>query len=52
MQADYYKQRIPWNKDISQWSAEQMGYYQKYQQAMINLNNLDDEQVEDKINIL
>lgn len=52
MQADYYKQRIPWNKDISQWSAEQMGYYQKYQQAMINLNNLDDEQIEDKINIL
>ena len=52
MQADYYKQRIPWDKDISQWSAEQMGYYQKYQQAMINLNNLDDEQVEDKINIL
>ena len=52
MQADYYKQRIPWDKDISQWSAEQMGYYQKYQQAMINLNNLDDEQVQDKINIL
>ena len=52
MQANYYKQRIPWDKDISQWSAEQMGYYQKYQQAMINLNNLDDEQVEDKINIL
>lgn len=52
MQADYYKQRIPWDKDISQWSADQMGYYQKYQQAMINLNNLDDEQIEDKINIL
>lgn len=52
MQADYYKQRIPWDKDISQWSADQIGYYQKYQQAMINLNNLDDEQVEDKINIL
>ncbi len=52
MQAKYYKDRIPWDKDISQWSADQMGYYQKYQQAMINLNNLDDEQVEDKINIL
>jgi len=52
LQANYYKERIPWDKDISQWSAEQMGYYQKYQQAMINLNNLDDEQVEDKINIL
>lgn len=52
MQAKYYKDRIPWDKDISQWSADQMGYYQKYQQAMINLNNLDDEQIEDKINIL
>lgn len=52
LQAKYYSDRIPWNKDISDWSAEQMGYYQKYQQAMINLNNLDDERVQDKINIL
>ena len=52
LQANYYKERIPWDKDISEWSSDQMGYYQKYQQAMINLNNLDDEQVEDKINIL
>ena len=52
MQAKYYKDRIPWDKDIKDWSADQMGYYQKYQQAMINLNNLDDEQIEDKINIL
>ncbi len=52
LQANYYKERIPWNKNISEWSAEQMGYYQKYQQAMINLNNLDDEQIEDKISIL
>ena len=27
LQANYYKERIPWNKDISEWSAEQMGYY-------------------------
>ena len=51
-QAKYYHRKIPWQKEETEMSAEELGYLQKYQQAMINLNNLNDEQVEDKINIL
>ena len=51
-QANYYHRKIPWQKEETEMSAEELGYLQKYQQAMINLNNLNDEQIEDKINIL
>ena len=51
-QANYYHRKIPWQKEETEMSAEELGYLQKYQQAMINLNNLNDERVEDKINIL
>ena len=51
-QANYYHKKIPWQKEETKMSAEELGYLQKYQQAMINLKNLDDERVEDKINIL
>ena len=52
MQATYYKSMLPEGKALADYSSEELGYLQKYQETMVKINNLDDEQVEDKINIL
>ena len=52
MQATYYKSMLPEGKALADYSSEELGYLQKYQETMVKINNLDDERVEDKINIL
>ena len=52
LESEYYASKIPAGKAITEYTTEELGYLQKYQEAQINLNNLDDEEWEDRINIL
>ena len=52
LESKYYASKIPAGKAITEYTSEELGYLQKYQEAQINLNNLDDEEWEDRINIL
>lgn len=52
LESKYYASKIPAGKAITEYTSEELGYLQKYQEAQINLNNLNDEEWEDRINIL
>lgn len=52
LESEYYASKIPAGKAITEYTSEELGYLQKYQEAQINLNNLNDEEWEDRINIL
>ncbi len=52
LESEYYASKIPAGKAITEYTTEELGYLQKYQEAQISLNNLDDEEWEDRINIL
>lgn len=52
LQLAHYKSMLPAGKAIADYSAEELGYLQKVQETENKINNLDDEQIEDKINIL
>ena len=52
LESEYYASKIPAGKAITEYTTEELGYLQKYQEAQISLNNLNDEEWEDRINIL
>jgi len=52
LESEYYASKIPAGKAITEYTSEELGYLQKYQEAQISLNNLNDEEWEDRINIL
>lgn len=52
LQSKYYEAQLPKGKAITEYTKDQLAYYQKWQEVQVKINNLDDEQVEDKINIL
>lgn len=52
LESQYYASKIPAGKKVTEYSKDQLGYLQKYQEAQIKLNNLNDEEWEDRINIL
>lgn len=52
LESQYYASKLPAGKKVTEYSQDQLGYLQKYQEAQIKLNNLDDEEWEDRINIL
>ena len=52
LQSAYYEAQLPKGKAITEYTKEQLAYYQKWQEVQVKINNLDDEQIEDKINIL
>ena len=52
LQSKYYEAQLPKGKAITEYTKDQLAYYQKWQEVQVKINNLDDEQIEDKINIL
>lgn len=52
LESQYYASKLPKGKKVTEYSKDQLGYLQKYQEVQIKLNNLDDEEWEDRINIL
>ena len=52
LQSKYYEAQLPKGKAITEYTKDQLAYYQKWQEVQVKLKNLDDERVEDKINIL
>ena len=52
LESQYYASKLPAGKKVTEYSKDQLGYLQKYQEAQIKLNNLNDEEWEDRINIL
>lgn len=52
LESEYYASKIPAGKAITEYTSEELGYLQKYQEAQIGFNNLNDEEWEDRINIL